>query len=72
MFSNTWKTPGEHTGIYYNFAALSLNNNMLKRIYLSKALTCLKLYLYKTKDAFLSRRQIPLATLLYEQFMHHT
>ena len=38
---------------------------------LSKALTCIEFFLYK-KQAFLSRRRIPLAILLYEQSIHLT
>ena len=41
----------------------------LKGIHLSKALTCMKIFLY-IQELFLSRRQIPLATLLYEQLIH--
>ena len=37
-------------------------------IYLSKDLTCMDFFLYKQK-MFLSRRRLPLATLLYEQFI---
>ena len=43
----------------------------LKGIYLSKALTCMNFFLYKQK-CFLSRRRIPLGTLLYEHFIHLT
>ena len=42
------------------------------RGYLSKALTCMKVFLYKQELFFLSRRQIPLATLLYEKLIHIT
>ena len=37
---------------------------------ITKALTCMKTYLYKQKMAILSRRPIPI--LLYEQFLHLT
>ena len=47
------------------------NLGPFKEIYLSKALTCMKFFLYKQK-MFLSRRRIPLGTLLYEQFIHLT
>ena len=40
-------------------------------IYLSKALTCMNFFLYK-QNAFLSRKRVTLATLLYEQFIHLT
>ena len=43
-----------------------------KGIYLSKALTCMKYFLYVQKLLFISRSQIPLATLSYEQFIHLT
>ena len=44
-------------------------SEFFKGIYLSKALTCTNFFVHK-KNCFLSRRQIPLATLLYEQFIH--
>ena len=43
----------------------------VKEIYLSKALTCMK-FSCINKNAFLSRRRIPLAKLLYQQFIHLT
>ena len=45
---------------------------VLMGIYFSKALTCMKIFLYIQKWLFLSRRRIPLATLLYEQLIHLT
>ena len=38
----------------------------VKGIYLLKALTCMKFFLYKQKNIFFSRRRIPLTTLLYK------
>ena len=43
-----------------------------KGLYLSKALICMKVFLYKPKCLLLSRKWMPLATLLYEQFIHLT
>ena len=48
----------------------SFSFDNIKGIYLSIALTCMIFFMYKQKLLFLSRRQIPLATLLYEQFIH--
>ena len=39
---------------------------------ISKALTCMKIYLYKQKQKKLARRPILQAILLYEQFIHLT
>ena len=39
---------------------------------ITKALTCMKTYLYKQKMAILSTRPILQAILLYEQFLHLT
>ena len=47
-------------------------DNPLKGIYLSKALTCMKIVQFKQKLLFLPRRRILLATLLYEQLIHLT
>ena len=44
--------------------SVTFGPQMVKGIYLSKALTCMKLFLYKQKCFFLSRRRIPWATLL--------
>ena len=41
-------------------------------ILLSEALTCMNIFLYKQKWLFFSRRRIPLAIFLYEQFIHLT
>ena len=42
-----------------------------KGMLLSKALTCMQFFMYN-KMAMLSRIQIPLAILMYEQFIHLT
>ena len=44
----------------------------IKKMLLSKALTCMNFYLYKTKMATLSWRRIHLAILLYGQNTSHT
>ena len=45
---------------------------LVKGMLLSKALACMKCFLYKHKMAILSYRRIPLAILLCEQFIHLT
>ena len=61
-----------HVGVHTVRHAVEIKN-VIKEIYLSKVLTCMKFFLYKQKMGFfLSRRQISLATLLYEQFIHLT
>ena len=45
---------------------------LIKGTPITKALTCMKIYLYKQKKAILSKRPILLAILLYEQFLHLT
>ena len=50
-----------------NFVSVAFKGSLI-----TKALTCMYIYLYKQKMAILSRRLILLTILLYEQFIHYT
>ena len=55
----------------YLYLPKLLCHHRIKGKYFRKALTCMNFIRYKQKMIFL-RRRIPLATLLYEQFIHLT
>ena len=46
--------------------------NVLKGSAITKALTCMKIYLYKQKWQFCQGDSDTLAILLYKQFIHYT
>ena len=49
-----------------------IRRQLLKGICLSKALTCMKFFLYKQKKFLFIKETNTLATLMYEQFIHLT
>ena len=67
------RTFGQSSALLFRFRLINaLSRRLFKGVYLSKALTCMKIFLYKQELLLMSRRRIPLVTLVFEQLIHLT